>query len=118
MRLIDADALVESIKGWYCKDCDNYNYVRCRACGTDDAINAIENAPTVDGWVSVKDRLPEEQKEVLVAVDVGDGLWRMLAWMKNGKWESSDASWDSADGWNVTHWHLLPSLSEVPKDDN
>ena len=48
MRLIDADALVESIKGWYCKDCDNYNYVRCRACGTDDAINAIENAPTIN----------------------------------------------------------------------
>lgn len=46
MRLIDADALVENIKRVYCTDCDSYNGVRCRACGTDDALDMIDDAPT------------------------------------------------------------------------
>lgn len=37
-RYIDADALIENIKRVYCTDCNNYNEVRCRACGTDDSI--------------------------------------------------------------------------------
>lgn len=47
-RYIDADALIENIKRDYCTDCNNYNGVRCRACGTDDAFDMIENAPTAD----------------------------------------------------------------------
>jgi hypothetical protein len=46
MRLIDADALIENIKRVYCTDCDSYNGVRCRACGTDDALDMIDDAPT------------------------------------------------------------------------
>lgn len=46
MRPIDADALVENIKRVYCTDCDSYNGVRCRACGTDDALDMIDDAPT------------------------------------------------------------------------
>ena len=46
-RLIDADALVEHIKDVYCDGCNNYNYIKCRACGTDDAISMIENADDV-----------------------------------------------------------------------
>ena len=42
-RYIDADALVEDIKRVYCKDCNNYNEIRCRACGTDDALRMIED---------------------------------------------------------------------------
>ena len=48
MRLIDADALIENIKRMYCTECDSYGGVRCRACGTDDAIDMIDDAPTVD----------------------------------------------------------------------
>lgn len=47
-RYIDADALIENIKRVYCTDCNNYNKVRCRACGTDDAMTMIEDAPTAD----------------------------------------------------------------------
>lgn len=48
-RLIDADALTKQLEDWYCdpKNCDNWNGVRCRACLMGDAINAIEDAPTV-----------------------------------------------------------------------
>ena len=45
MRLIDADVLVENIKRVYCTDCDSYNGVRCRARGTDDALDMIDDAP-------------------------------------------------------------------------
>lgn len=47
-RYIDADELIEDIKRVYCTDCNNYNEVRCRACGTDDAISVIECAPSAD----------------------------------------------------------------------
>jgi hypothetical protein len=47
-RYIDADALNEDIKRIYCTDCNNYNEIRCRACGTDDALRMIDDAPTAD----------------------------------------------------------------------
>lgn len=48
MRYIDADALIENIKRVYCTDCNNYNEIRCRACGTDDALTMIDDAPTAN----------------------------------------------------------------------
>lgn len=50
MRLIDADALME-----YC------NNVK----GKTIAANDIARFPTAVGWISVKDRLPETNDEVL-----------------------------------------------------
>ena len=62
MRLIDADALLESTK----------KYVYQSDLTTTVAIGIaetwIKNAPTVGGWISTKDRLPEK-----------DGLY--LAWV-------------------------------------
>lgn len=45
---IDREALVSEIKRIYCADCNNYNEIRCRACGTDDALRMVEDAPTSD----------------------------------------------------------------------
>lgn len=47
-RYIDADALIEDIKRVYCTDCNSYNGVRCKACGTGDALDMVEDAPTAD----------------------------------------------------------------------
>jgi hypothetical protein len=47
-RYIDADKAVEEARLSYCKDCDSYNGVRCRACGFDDAMMYIEDAPEAD----------------------------------------------------------------------
>lgn len=66
MRLIDADALTKEIEDFNCKDCNHYNYVRCRACPIDDAVTYIDEAPTVGEWISVEDRLPETSQEVLI----------------------------------------------------
>ena len=52
-RLIDANALVDSIEKRYCKPCEekheDYNHIRCRACWVDDMVGEIEYAQqTVD----------------------------------------------------------------------
>ncbi len=48
VRLIDANALIKKIEGTHCKGCNNYNGVMCRACEWMDAMDYIEDAPTVD----------------------------------------------------------------------
>ena len=53
---IDREATIKRIKEVYCVGCNSYNGVRCRACGTGDAIDIIEDAPAADvapvvhGW--------------------------------------------------------------------
>ena len=45
---IDKEKAIEAIRLTYCKDCNNYNGVRCRACEFDDAMMEIEDCPTAD----------------------------------------------------------------------
>ena len=115
MRLIDADALKLAI----CRD-------QCEkdGCGSHcELINYAENAPTVGGWISVKDRLPE-----LHCYEEGGDTWLMsepvlVATNKGvtiGYYED-DLDPKFKPGWNdrehgerirVTHWMELP---ERPK---
>ncbi len=62
MRLIDADALIKETMERYCKDCERRKGVKngkwkivysigdapCRACGTGDMIDELEDAPTIE----------------------------------------------------------------------
>jgi hypothetical protein len=48
VRLIDANALVKEIESVHCKGCNNYNGAMCRACEWMDAMDYIEDAPTID----------------------------------------------------------------------
>lgn len=74
-RLIDGDALLETIE-------DHVTTVSC--CPTVDwsmgktqmkkqVIEDIRNAPTIGGWISVKDRLPEKN-QIVIASD-GEHTW-------------------------------------------
>ena len=45
---IEREATIKRIEEVYCADCNSYNGVRCRACGTGDAIDMIEDAPAAD----------------------------------------------------------------------
>ena len=61
VRLIDGNALVKEIESVHCKDCDSYNGAMCRACQWMDAMDYIEDAPTVDAqpvkhgrWIEVR----------------------------------------------------------------
>lgn len=48
VRPIDANALMKRIEEVYCKDCNSYNGVMCRACAHMDDMDFIEDAPTID----------------------------------------------------------------------
>lgn len=43
---LERNALIERIEKAYCDGCENYNGVRCSACGIGDAIEVVEDAPT------------------------------------------------------------------------
>lgn len=45
--LIRREDAINAIK-WYCRDCNNYNGVRCRACNFDDAMGAVDSVLAVD----------------------------------------------------------------------
>ena len=65
-RLIDANAEIEAIKKYACKECNNYGGIKCRSCWADDVIGFLEDAPAVEAveinhgqWINNKDDYPE-----------------------------------------------------------
>ena len=94
-------------------DCDNYNGVRCRACAYADAMDFIDAIPAADvqsvnQWISVKDRLPDDSVEVLV-YDTDCGI--VIGWYDK---EIGDFAADFISPLDaVTHWQPLP---EKPQD--
>ena len=45
VEFISCEATIKRIKEVYCVGCNSYHGVRCRSCGTGDAIDMIEDAP-------------------------------------------------------------------------
>ena len=45
---ISREATIKRIKEVYCVGCNSYHGVRCRACGTGDAIDMIDAIPAAD----------------------------------------------------------------------
>ena len=63
---------------------------------------------SLGGWISVKDRLPEEDKRVIVCCQNKKGLQNInMAYQVKGFWHGNG----SMAG--VTHWQPLPELPEV-----
>ncbi len=108
MRLIDADALKKSVGDWWWPE--------------------VDSAPTVGGWISVQDRLPELGELVLVAIygtdlikpmdgeTIADAVQRLLK--SPGR---VDVGFRDRDGWNdfcgpmivtPTYWMPLPEPPE------
>ena len=138
MRLIDADALKREWKmGDVCETCDqdtrecanSYCFSRMDVCGM------IDDAPTVNGWISVKDDLPKEHdsifanhphlskhmwvKEsdnVIVYVRFPDGTGRSTEGrLQDGKWWTRVSPMLEPV---VTHWMPLPTPPEVNRDED
>ena len=47
-EFISREATIKRIKEVYCVGCNSYHGVKCRGCGTGDAIDIIEDAPAAD----------------------------------------------------------------------
>ena len=113
-RLIDADALLAKFN----KKSDIWTALTDEKTANDFALyckvaDAVEEMPTVGGWISVKDRLPEGEDDYLV-IQHAHKPTVTLAWYsgdENG-WQAIDGSF-YADG-IVTHYMPLP---EPPKEE-
>lgn len=115
MRLIDADANIETMK----KCAANPESEQALLCYR-FAQRILEEAPTVEPaspWHRVEDKLPEsgEFGEIVLACnDVGTVNAAFLS--SSGKWYAANNTMYDAWTWmpNVTHWMPLP---EPPKED-
>lgn len=107
MRLIDADALIKKLdlrEGWQ---------------HTSALIDLITNAPTVQGWVSVSDRLPNNGQNVIaIGTWYGEISGRGASeYTGIGTWEGNRVSIDSdtysTEIIDVTHWQPLPNAPKL-----
>ena len=97
MRPIDADVLKQDLTRFY--------------DGEVTAKELIDAQPTVDGWVNVKDELPEEDTDVLVWNNLG---MEIAAYTTNPV-----KRWYSYTGQEVIvkYWMLLPAPPEEVNGD-
>lgn len=61
-------------------------------------------------WISVEDRLPEEDLEILMFADVGEAIVGKLTdqgWISGNQFVSWDYIWNH-DIKEITHWMPLP----------
>ena len=121
MRLIDADVLLS----------DRMKTKFYHLPNGDVAIPLIdvEHAPTVGGWISVKDKLPDKNGDYLVVTSFFDRRRiEVLTFVQNqekldsydfhGKRRPGFVDYNSEYGFSerrVSHWMPLP---EIPKEDN
>ena len=131
MRLIDADALAKDIDGDLL---DGIAEAR--------ALEKIDNAPTIGGWISIKDRLPEQYEktfrgirasngeeivktrivsdEVLVSYLNKYGRRKIgISYMLDGEWSGMFRSLAEIDVFTkaITHWQPLPEMPEEEENN-
>lgn len=80
-----------------------------------EAIDIAISALSHDRWISVEERLPEPETEVMVAFDDG-AVWCLWQNWQNDDCDPFTYSVDTFDGptHDVTHWMPLP---EPPKEE-
>lgn len=132
MRLIDADELTKRYQQMMEYE-HNYNAAPISwVAAFEEFIDSIENAQTVDCWISVKDRLPERKEYlhesnvirgsseyVLVYISATFPYKRMFVTIGRYSYDEMYPRWivrSSHDG-DVTHWMPLPEPPEEDKDD-
>lgn len=123
--MTDVDDVVRGLK--CCRDWESLRGIlpECADCPFSDEsegtcedmkkqINAAIDLIEARKWISVKDRLPEEEFECLVVC--GD-KWVEIGYYHEGgqKWAIDGAF--CADGY-VTHWMPLPTPPEVNRNDD
>jgi len=68
-----------------------------------------------DDWISVKKRLPEENKNVLCYFKKIQSC--LIGWFFDGKWIGKPHNYFKyIDGYELTHWKPLPEPPEVNND--
>ena len=148
MRMIDADALIAETMKNRCADCDRRKGIKqgkttfvydfgeapCRACDVGDMIDTLDEATTISGWISVKDRLPESSgiKVIVSAKTTPESVLQTKAVFVaflgygDGKWYTPDVDFMESTKtgndnvhpvWEITHWMFLPEPPKEAKGD-
>ena len=76
----------------------------------------VSNGVTVQEWISVKDRLPEDSNDGFAdAVLVTDGFVQHMAYFVGGEWRFAESGEIKEPMWyRITHWMPMP---ELPKGE-
>ena len=94
----------------YCKDCEFCNDIDGCVHRQKEIIadRLIANGVTVQEWISVKDRLPEEKGRYLTANKrCGDKIVVFDLWFGGGFWYVEEE--DDVFDFEVTHWMPMPN---------
>ena len=112
MRLIDADWLKSEIQR---------RRKRYKTLTGVDMAMLVDDAPTIGGWISVEDRLPEEGVRVLAVKKLKDGrrdlaLATCIPEYKHHDYVTGEdivePYWVCGGNNNITHWMPLPEMPE------
>ena len=90
---IRREATIKRIKEVYCVGCNSYHGVRCRACGTGDAIDIIDDfpaadvAPVVHGrWIHSRYEDCSEQFELVKCSQCNHEAYEMAFYVRGGNY--------------------------------
>ncbi len=74
------------------------------------ADHLVSNGVTVQKWISVDDRLPEDSNDGFAdAVLVTDGFVQHMAYFVGGEWRFAESGEIKEPMWyRITHWMPLP----------
>lgn len=130
MRLIDADALPEMEIERF--DTTDSFEVKAKGAGRNHMRKIIEEAPTIDAvpvryveWISVNEKLPDNQRPVLVYVPESEDFCEYVG-MADYTWSPKGGFWCGTDGETYgaigfirtpTHWCELPEPPKGEKND-
>ena len=123
MRLIDADEIMKALSIFNDSKNGNMHFLY----GIRTAKELIDDAPTVGGWISVKDRLPEEGVRVLAVKKLKDGrrdlaLATCIPEYKHHDYVTGEdivePYWVCGGNNNITHWMPLPEMPEEESHGN
>ena len=106
MRLIDAETLKNRILELYPIDIGGEAVQKA-------VIRTVDDAPTIGGWISVEDRQPEDEGDVLV-YGVSPRGRKKTAIMNYLAFDADRPRWALDGIWTVLYWMPLP---EPPTGD-
>lgn len=94
-----------------CAPCPYFFDGMCQNTIKKDALDLLREQKT-NGWISVKDRLPETETEVIIIVQHKIGWYRAFAWHDEYGWHSSAEEFGDGESDFVTYWMPLPEPPE------
>lgn len=124
MRLIDADALSENLGfAKNCKECKIGKHCTYETFNAYGICTALADAPTVGRWISLQDRIPENDRSYLT---VGPrGVMRVAKAyvpaqvLKTYGGDPNNVLWTCEGRFvKATHWMPLPEPPEEGRHEN